>query len=143
MNYVNGLNCLISLTLCFGPKNAFMYTVYFILSKVRLYVIQEPNQLPLLVALVENSDLAVNLLHYAMTLLDENYEMPITHAEGTALACQIIKKEKRVLAGSLVLAKDTVCFLGELTKYKKDALDCIKSGTFMQQHLSRCNFDRL
>ena len=47
--------------------------------------------------------------------------------EYLALTCQAIKKEKKVFAGSLILAKDTVCYLGELTKYKKDVLESIKS----------------
>ena len=96
---------------------------------------QEPNQLPLMIASVDSSDFPVNLLHYGLSLLDGEQEKPIIHSESAALTCQGVKKEKKVFAGSLILAKDTVCYLGELTKYKKDALDCIKSGKKTRQKL--------
>jgi len=88
---------------------------------------EDPKQLPLMVALLDNTDFPINLLHYGLSLLNKEQEKPIIHSESQALTCQAVKKEKKVFAGSLILAKDTVCYLGELTKYKKDALESIKS----------------
>lgn len=94
-----------------------------------IFTFQAPSQLPLLVALLDSSELPIKLLHYALTLLeDERKKRPIIHSESSTLASHVIKKEGKVTAGSLLMAKDTLCFLGELTKYKKDALDTIKSG---------------
>ena len=39
----------------------------------------------------------------------------------------MVKKDK-VFAGDLVLAKDTVCYLGDLARYKKETLETIKSA---------------
>ena len=80
-----------------------------------------------MVASLDFSDFPINLLNYGLTILDEEQEKPIIHSEASPLTCQAVKKEKKVFAGSLILAKDTICYLGELTKYKKYALETIKS----------------
>ena len=84
--------------------------------------------LPLLVASLDNGDFAVKLLHYGLSLLDHCDSKPICHSESSVLTSQASKKDQKVFAGSLFLAKDTICYLGELAKYKKDVLDSIKSG---------------
>ena len=80
-----------------------------------------------MVASLDFSDFPINLLNYGLTILDEEQEKPIIHSEASPLTCQAVKKEKKVFAGSLILAKDTICYLGELTKYKKYSLETIKS----------------
>ncbi len=92
---------------------------------------QSPSQLPLMAVLLDSSEYPIKLIQYALSLLqdeEESTQNPIIHSESSPLTCQVLKREKKVFAGSLILAKDTVCLLGELTNYKRDALNCIKSG---------------
>ena len=79
-------------------------------------------------AVIDNNDFPSKLLQYGLTFLEN--PKPIIHSESSGgLVSQTTKKDStKVFAGDLILAKDTVCYLGELTKYKKDALDSIKSG---------------
>ena len=42
--------------------------------------------------------------------------------------CSNLTKDGKVEAGSLILARDTICYLGEMVKFKKAELDTIKTG---------------
>ena len=85
---------------------------------------------------MDDSDFPTKLLHYGLSFLDQ--PKPIIHAESSSLVSTIVKKEgRKVYAGDLILAKDTVCYLGELAKYKKDSLENLKSGTELLINPSR------
>lgn len=81
-------------------------------------------------AVADDSDFPAKLLHYGLSLVID--APPVVHS---ALSSVLISqnggiKKPRVFAGDLILAKDSVCYLGELVKYKKEALDSIRSGDF-------------
>ena len=104
---------------------------------------QEPNLLPLFVAAADDSDFPTKLLHYGLSLVIG--APPVIHS---ALSSELISqngggiKKAQVFAGDLILAKDSVCYLGELAKYKKDALESIKSGDFfpLKLHVACVSF---
>ena len=85
---------------------------------------QDPVLLPILMAKLDDSDLPLAILHYALSLV----EAPIIHAEASSLVTQLDRKDGKVHAGSLLRAKDTICYLGDLTRFKKDTLEKTKSG---------------
>jgi hypothetical protein len=80
------------------------------------------------VAVLDESDFPAKLLKYGLSLFETGYRVPIIHSESSVM-CSQVKKEGKVMAGSLVMAKDTVCYLGEMVKYKKSVLDTIKKGS--------------
>ena len=43
---------------------------------------EAPNQLPLMVALLDDTDFPIDLLHYGLSLLDDELEKPIIHSES-------------------------------------------------------------
>ena len=90
------------------------------------FTMQDPVLLPLLIAKLDDSDFPLAILHYALSLV-ENPE-PIIHTEASPLITQLDKKESKVYGGSLLRAKDTICYLGDMTRLKKDTLEAVKSG---------------
>ena len=87
---------------------------------------QDPVLLPLLIAKLDDSDFPLAILHYALSLVEN--PQPIIHTEASHLIAQSDKKESKVYAGSLLRAKDTICYLGDLSRLKKDTLDGVKLG---------------
>lgn len=83
--------------------------------------------LPVLVAKLDDSEFPLAIMHYALSLIED--PQPILHAEASPLTTQLDRREDKVYSGSLLRAKDTICYLGDMTRFKKDTLDSIKSGT--------------
>ena len=79
-------------------------------------------------AVIDNNDFPSKLLQYGLTFLEN--PKPIIHSESSGgLVSQTTKKDStKVFAGDLILAKDTICYLGELARFKKDTLETLKSG---------------
>ena len=79
-------------------------------------------------AVIDNNDFPSKLLQYGLTFLEN--PKPIIHSESSGgLVSQTTKKDStKVFAGDLILAKDTVCYLGELARFKKDTFETLKSG---------------
>ena len=84
--------------------------------------------LPVLLAKLDDSEFPLAIMHYALSLIED--PVPILHGEASALTTQFDPKEGKVYSGSLLRAKDTICYLGDLTRCKKATMDSIKSGTF-------------
>ena len=87
---------------------------------------------------MDDCDFPTKLLQYGLSFLDQ--PKPIIHAESSSLGSTLVKMKKegrKVYAGDLLLAKDTVCYLGELAKYKKDSLENLKSGSELLINPSR------
>ena len=78
--------------------------------------------------MIDNNDFPSKLLQYGLTFLEN--PKPIIHSESSGgLVSQTTKKDStKVFAGDLILAKDTVCYLGELARFKKDTFETLKSG---------------
>ena len=94
--------------------------------------------LPVLVAKLDDSEFPLAIMHYALSLIED--PQPILHAEASALTTQLDRREAKVYSGSLLRAKDTICYLGDMTRFKKDTLDSIKSGSNRKLYVLKIYF---